>query len=92
MKLRMIGFWILACVVISALFNSLFGFVFLGFVFDPFIILGQAVSSAGFWLILLFLILILSTLYPRLWCNSFCPLGRFYSIIGILLGKIKNSR
>lgn len=88
-KLRIAGTWILFFVLISALFNCLFDFVFVGFVFDPFIILGQAITMAKFWLAFLMLILICSVLYPRLWCNCFCPLGRLYLITGGLLRRIK---
>lgn len=78
---KKMGLWILIFVLLSALFSGIFGFAFLGFVFDPFVILGQAINGIRFWVIFLLTIIISSILIPRFWCNNICPLGKLYNLL-----------
>ncbi|MCM8815036.1 MAG: 4Fe-4S binding protein [Candidatus Omnitrophica bacterium] len=63
----------------------------MGFIFDPLIILGQAMTKIKPWLVFLSIILISSILFPRLWCRCICPLGRFYTLIGRIIRKKKRT-
>ncbi len=86
-KFRKAGTLILLFVLISAIFSGILSIPFVGFIFDPFVILGQAMTLNKIWLITLFLIFVAGILSPRIWCNCFCPLGRFYTITGTLLKR-----
>jgi len=81
-KLRNASSIILMFVLISAVVSSISGIQFFGFVFDPFVIMHQAMIGTILWLSVFLIIVLASIFYPRLWCNCFCPLGKFYTIAG----------
>ncbi|HOJ31134.1 MAG TPA: 4Fe-4S binding protein [bacterium] len=87
--LRNTGFLILMLVILSALFSWLFSFPFIGFIFDPFVIMGQAAAGLKLWVCFFAVILMTGIVFPRLWCNCFCPLGRLYTLASKRL-KIKS--
>ena len=52
-------------------------------VFDPFVILTRAFVLKGAWIVIFGLIVIISVLIPKFWCNNICPLGGLYYLIGV---------
>ncbi|MCM8828027.1 MAG: 4Fe-4S binding protein [Candidatus Omnitrophica bacterium] len=87
--LRKTSLWILIFVLASSLSTLIFSFPYTGFIFDPFVILGQAMTGVKLWVVFLSIIVLSSVLFPRLWCNYVCPLGRFYTLTGNILKKRK---
>ncbi|MGB9642311.1 MAG: 4Fe-4S binding protein [Candidatus Ratteibacteria bacterium] len=78
--LRKGGLIILMITILSAIFSG--SLPFIGFVFDPFVIMGQAATGLKFWICFFVIIIITGIVFPRLWCNCFCPLGKLYTLTG----------
>ncbi|HOK79590.1 MAG TPA: 4Fe-4S binding protein [bacterium] len=96
--LRNGGLIILMIVILSAIFSGFLSLPFIGFVFDPFVIMGQAATRLKLWVGFFGIIIVTAIMVPRLWCNCFCPLGRLYTLTGTkirlkkLTGKLTKKR
>jgi len=83
--IRNMGIFTFTFVIASAVFASFFHYPFLGFIFDPFVIINNAFIGLKIWIILFACIIVASILKPRIWCYCICPLGWFYTLVGTRL-------
>ncbi|MCM8772825.1 MAG: 4Fe-4S binding protein [Candidatus Omnitrophica bacterium] len=87
--LHKIKILIFSGILLTALISNFVKIPFLFWIFDPFVIITRSLVFKKMLLVFL-LIIFISILIPRFWCNNICPLGYLNYLIGVKLrNKIK---
>jgi polyferredoxin len=82
--LKIFIFWVITFTSIITIFINI---PFLFWIFDPYVILMRGMLFRSIFIVFS-LIVFLSVLIPRFWCNNICPLGYLNYLIGIKLRNI----